>query len=308
MSDFATEVLERFRLITAGELLALDIVPPEPLIEPFLPCGDVAMISADRGIGKTQVSLGLAVAAAAGTPFLRFNAPKRRRVLFLDGEMGPSLMKRRLGEAKGRLPPNVAPIDETITILTPDSCLDCIMPDLGTDEGRAAVDVLVEATKAELLVLDNVSTLFRSGANENEAASWTGPQEWLVSLKGRGVATLLVHHTNKTGGQRGTGKKEDILGSSILLKRPQDYEAREGCRFTLEFTKARALTGEDAQGFEAALVDGRWHVEGKKAATLADVLELKRGGLSTREIAEHVGSSKSSVARLLASAKGAGNA
>jgi putative DNA primase/helicase len=307
MSDFKKEVLERFRLITATELQALEILPPEPLIEPFLPCGDLAMISADRGVGKTQVSLGLAVAAATGTSFLRWNAPKRRRVLFVDGEMGPHLMKRRHAEAQGRLPPNVAPTEETLTFLTPDMCLDGIMPDLATDEGRAAVDVLVEVTMAELLVLDNISTLFRVGEDESKSASWVGPQQWLVSLKARGVSVLLVHHLGKNGTQRGTSMREDVLGCSIRLKRPQDYEAREGCRFVLEYTKARNLTGEDAQGFEAALIDGRWNVEGKKAATLADVLELKQGGLSTREIAEHVGSSKSSVARLLASAKGASN-
>jgi RecA-family ATPase len=306
--EFVKQTLERFRLINARELRELDILPPEPLIEPFLPCGDIAMIAAERGIGKTQCSLGLAVAAATGTAFLKFHAPRRRRVLFVDGEMGASLMKRRLAEAEARLPPNAAPAEKMLTFLTPDACTDGIMPDLGTDEGRAELDVLAAAVQAELLVLDNVSTLFRSGVGENESLSWVGPQEWLVSLKARNVSVLLIHHVGKNGSQRGTSMREDVLGTSIKLKRPGDYEASEGARFQLEFAKARSLTGTDAEGFEARLVDGRWLVQGKQAATLADVLELKKGGLSTREIAEHVGTSKSSIARLLASAKAAGNA
>lgn len=304
---FEDEVLERFRLLAASDLLGLDILPPEPLIEPFLPCGDLAMVAAERGVGKTHFSMGAAVAAATGTQFLKFNAPKRRRVLFIDGEMGGSLMKCRLKDALSRLPGNVSPPD-CLQFLTPDMCHDGIMPDLGDHEGRVAVDILVAATQAELLVLDNVSTLFRSGVGENDSASWVGPQQWLVALKARGVAVLLVHHLGKNGLQRGTSMREDVLGSSIRLKRPSDYEASQGCRFLLEFTKARALSGEAVEGFEAALVDGRWQIESKRAATLSEVLELKHGGLSTREIAEAVGISKSSVARMLASAKSAGHA
>jgi putative DNA primase/helicase len=195
-----------------------------------------------------------------------------------------------------------------LIFLPPDACLDGIMPDLGTDVGRAELDVLIAATKAELVVLDNVSTLFRSGAGENESVAWVGPQEWLVSLKARGVAVVLVHHLGKNGSQRGTSMREDILGASIRLKRPPDYQATEGARFIWEYSKARSLAGSDAEGFEARLVDGRWHVEGKQAATLDSLLELRRGGLSVRDIEEATGMSKSAVARLLGkAAKGSGN-
>lgn len=306
MNEFKREVLERFRLISATELQDLNILPPEPLIEPFLPSGELAMIAAERGVGKTQVSLALAVAAATGTSALRFHAPKPRRVLFIDGEMGGGLMKQRLAEAVSRLPVNAAP-PQSLIFLTPSMCTDGIMPDLATEEGRAAVDVLVEELEPDLIVIDNISTLFRSGASENDSDSWRAPQQWLVSLKSRGIAVLLVHHLGKNGNQRGTSVREDVLGCSIKLKRPQDCDASQGCRFIWEYTKARALTGDAVDSFEAALVDGRWVVEVKRVATLETIMELKRGGLSTREIAEAVGSSKSSVARQIAKGKGGGN-
>lgn len=306
MNEFTQDVLHRFKPITATELASMDILPPEPLIEPFLPSGELAMIAAERGVGKTQVSLALAVAAATGTSALRFHAPKPRRVLFIDGEMGAGLMKQRLAEALSRLPPNAAP-PQSLIFLTPNMCLDGVMPDLATDDGRAAVDALAEVLKPDLIVIDNISTSFRSGASENDSDSWRGPQQWLVSLKSRGIAVLLVHHLGKNGNQRGTSVREDVLGCSIKLKRPQDCDASQGCRFTWEYTKARALTGDAVDSFEAALVDGRWVVEVKRVATLETIMELKRGGLSTREIAEAVGSSKSSVARQIAKGKGGGN-
>lgn len=304
--SFEHNPCERFKVITLRELHDCDIPDPEMLIEPFLPCGDIAMIAAERGVGKTQVSVGLAVAAATGTQFLRFFAPKPRRVLFIDGEMGASQMKRRFQEAQDRVP-NVAPPDG-LFLLIPNMCLDGIMPDLGTADGRADVDEIIAAHKPDLVVIDNISTLFRSGLNENEAASWVGPQQWLVSLKSRDVAVLLVHHMGKNGQQRGTSMREDVLGCSIRLKRPADYVPEEGARFLVEYSKARNLSGEQAAGFEAALVDGRWVIAGKKAATLAEVVQLKRGGMSIRDIAEATGSSKSSIARLVASARASNDA
>jgi hypothetical protein len=308
MNEFERQTLERFRLVSAQELADISVLPPEPCIEPFLPLGDIALLAAARGIGKTQVAMGLAVAAATGSGFLRFNCPKTRRVTYLDGEMNTPLMQRRYREALGRLPANVSP-PAHLHFLFPDMCLDGVTPNLALEEGQAAVDVLLQATGTELLIIDNIACLFRSGLSENESMSWQGaPQQWLISLKSRGLAILLVHHLGKNGEQRGTSAREDILGASLRLRRPSDYEAEQGCRFELEYTKARNLAGGDAGGFAAALIDGRWHVEGKAAPTLASVLELRRGGLSTRDIAESVGTSKSTVARLLASAKGGGNA
>ena len=42
------------------------------------------------------------------------------------------------------------------------------------------------------------------------------------------------------------------------LKRPIDYDASQGARFEVHFTKSRGFFGEDAAPFEARLIDGRW--------------------------------------------------
>jgi putative DNA primase/helicase len=34
---------------------------------------------------------------------------------------------------------------------------------------------------------------------------------------------LIVHHTGKGGEQRGTSRREDVLDTSISLRRPADY-------------------------------------------------------------------------------------
>lgn len=147
--------------------LALEIPPREMILTPFLPSQGLVMLFAARGIGKTHLSLGIGYAVATGSTFLRWTAPKARRVLFIDGEMPATTMQERLaaivaGSDKEPSDPNF------LRIITPDR-QEAGIPDLSTSAGQAAVEaVLIDS---DLLILDNLSSLFRSG-RENEAEGW----------------------------------------------------------------------------------------------------------------------------------------
>ena len=54
---------------------------------------------------------------------------------------------------------------------------------------------------------------------------------------------LSVHHANKNGMQRGTSKREDVLDTVIVLKRPADYTPEHGARFEVHFEKSRGFFG-----------------------------------------------------------------
>src|SRR2546430_6023259 len=51
-----------------------------------------------RGAGKTFIALGISVAVASGTRFLKWNAPTARPVLFVDGEMPCATLKERISK------------------------------------------------------------------------------------------------------------------------------------------------------------------------------------------------------------------
>ena len=104
----------------------------------------------------------------------------------------------------------------------------------------------------ELLVLDNLSSL-TSVIRDNDAESWNPIQEWLLRLRRRGVSVLIVHHAGKGGEQRGTSRREDVLDTSISLRRPSDYIPTEGAKFEVHFEKARGIHGDKAKPFEAKL-------------------------------------------------------
>src|SRR5436190_20348191 len=104
----------------------------------------------------------------------------------------------------------------------------------------------------ELVILDNLSCLCRSG-KENEAESWLPVQEWILSLRRRGVSVLFDHHAGKAGAQRGTSRREDVLDTVIVLRHPSDYKSSDGARFEVHLEKARNIHGDACNAFEVRM-------------------------------------------------------
>jgi putative DNA primase/helicase len=155
---------------------------------------------------------------------------------------------------------------------------------------------------AELLILDNLSCLCRSGV-ENEAESWIPVAEFALRLRRSGVSVLFVHHSGKSGAQRGTSKREDLLDSVIALKRPEDYSAEEGLRVQVVYEKARGFFGNDATPFELRLVmeesgAARWEVSDTEVSKRVEAKTLFEQGKSIREVAAALDISKSAAHRL----------
>ena len=140
------------------------------------------------------------------------------RVMYIDGEMPAVTMQERLAaivnshEAEAEA--------DALLIVTPDMQDGEPMPDLSTIEGQAAIAPLLEGVR--LIVVDNISTLCRTGT-ENESDSWDVVQMWALKQHSAGRSVLFVHHAGKTGAQRGTSKREDVLDTVIALRRPGDY-------------------------------------------------------------------------------------
>lgn len=283
------EATERkgLKKVTLEAFLATKIKPREMIISPILPEKGAVMLHAYRGYGKTHVALGIGFAVATGTTFLKWEAAKPKRVLLLDGEMSAQGLQERL-IAMSKNTTTKPPRADYFQIIAHD-LQDESMPSLSSPEGQAAIDKHLEGV--DLLILDNLSTLCPD-VKENDADSWTPVQKWLLDLRRRGLAVLLIHHSGKGKMQRGTSRKEDILDTVITLDRPEDYKAGDGARFVVTYEKARGFCGEDADSFEAALetIDGKavWHVLPVQDEKADKILELAQQRVSVRKIAEQM--------------------
>ena len=301
----AREPTLRFRTVTLQELKDMAIPKREMVLSPVMPAKGLAMIYAARGVGKTQIGIGVSYAVATGGSFLRWHAPQPRRVLYIDGEMPASALQERVNMLASSA--NAMPSIDYFRFLAMD------MQDLGTScnlaDPRAQRAIEAELNGAELVVFDNLSTLVSAG-RENDAESWDAMQVWLLHLRRKGVSVLMIHHAGRGENARGTSKREDVLDTVIHLKRPEDYISTEGARFEVHLTKARGIFGQDAEPFEAKLetLDGRaeWTMRGIQDQEVEQILDMSNSRMSVRDIAQELSISKSKVSRIQAALRSEG--
>ena len=199
-----------YRPVTLDEMLSLAIPERGHIIRPAFPEQGLVMVYGPRGNGKTWFVLSLAYAAATGNRvFGQWEAPQPRRVLYIDGEMPARTIQERLASIVmgcDKEPPDPS----YLQILTPD-LQSAAMPNLANEAGQDAIQPFVE--KADFIIIDNLACLARHG-RENDSESWLPIQTWLLGLRRQGKTVVVVHHAGKTGAQRGTSSREDVLDTA----------------------------------------------------------------------------------------------
>lgn len=281
-----------FRPLSLESFLVRKFPARKKLLSPWLPEKGLTMVFAPRGVGKTHFGAGVAYAVATGSSYLKWTAETPRKVLWIDGEMPAVVLQERLLEIVAKS--DVEPQSEYLQLLPYDLC-EAGPPDLATIEGQKELEPMIG--DAELIIVDNISTVCRSG-KENEAEGWNIVQAWALEQRRKGLSVLFVHHAGKGGDQRGTSKREDVMDTVIRLSRPDDYEETQGARFLVTFTKARGIFGHDVDPFEAQLSEGKWTCQDAEEIHLTEVRELLGEGKTIRTIATETGLSKSKVSRL----------
>jgi putative DNA primase/helicase len=174
---------------------------------------------------------------------------------------------------------------------------------LGSPEGQLELERHLHGV--DLLILDNLSTL--TNGSEGASDAWLPMQNFLLRLRRKGVAVLLIHHAGVNGKQRGTSRREDALDLVIGLRRPADYSPEQGARFEVHVEKSRTLVGNGALPFEAmveAFVSEsgragiRWVARDLKPPIQYRAAELFRDGHTVRQVADLLGISRSEAGRL----------
>lgn len=289
------------RVTDLHTLIAASLPEPEPILPPFLFAGDLAMIYAARGAGKTWFAGGISYAIASRGSFVGWQCTRARKVLFLDGEMRASRLRKRFSLI-------IAGADQEaeegmLRILTRDLCGDSLdWPDLGTVDGRMAIADLIEAEQPEVIVLDNLSSWIRSGGRENDEESWREVASFLMTQRTRNRAVILVHHAGKSGMQRGTSKREDILDTVVKLQAPADYAPTDGMRCEVIFEKSRNLDGGDVPSLLVDLntTGGKAVFTATSAQTdvIARVSDLIKQGATRNEICKATNMDRFALVRL----------
>ena len=300
------------KTITLGQLLDMDI-PPRPLmLGSWMHEQGFAMLHASEGVGKTMLSMTIALAVAGGGEVLGWKSEGPMPVLIVDAEMHRADIQARLSilaqtvegidEEKARenlhLYDLIGNADDGPTLSLSDSA------------GQARVLAMLDKTKAKLVILDNLSTL-GGMADENSAADADSLLGLVAQLKQREASVLLLHHNGKgpkTNTYRGTSKLAAPLDVRIALEPLKDAQGGGRAAFSLSFEKMRGKRGPDVKAIEATLVEAevgpRWAVETPDPAAAVSeavlrMLEEARSGKhnTQKELAEALEVNASTVGR-----------
>ncbi len=287
-------------------------IPPRPwLVEGVIPHPSVGLEYAWRGSGKTLVAMHLALAVARGTEWLGYKVPRARTVLYIDGEMPLPDMRARLVAQSGAAgaPSNLfilasedlALMHRNINLASASDRTEIFDP-----YADCLVKELIFRTREDLglIIFDNWTTLVR-GIDENDNSQMDPLKEWLILLRHFDTSVLFVHHSGKSGGQRGGSAREDIIDYSFSLKGSNGPEV---------FTWDKARTGrpdpdtfglrldkDEKTGYLEIVRSNRVSVMGPEPKHDEDVIKwLRENGPATpAEIAEATEIPRSTVYRSL---------
>ena len=283
-------------VVTAVELHDLKLAPREKLLGDWFSEGDCGFLFAARGTGKTWLALAIAQALSTGGKLGDWKAPAPVKVLYIDGEMPPDLMRDRC-EGLEASNDNLQFLNHEILFERTGKVLNIV-----DAEVQRAITAHCINTGVKVMILDNLSTL-ASGMKENEADSWELVNPWLLDLRRRKVAVVIVHHAGRSGEMRGTSKREDSVFWIIALDdAKKNADDRRGARFVTRFTKASRNTQEEIPPYEWHLVtdnaNGKVSISYEQTQTQEVFMQLITDGVTDcADLAEEMKVSKGTVSK-----------
>lgn len=253
-----------------------DIPAPETLLGHLLTTTARVFLVGATGLGKTMFALALAGGMASGAGFLSWRTDRPRRVLIVDGEMPGDLIQDRARNVARQYPRPIPPGNLLILGRDLEGEARRLCPHLGewgplnSRAGHDFVLALIDATRPEIVVFDNVMSLIDGSQRDEDA--WAGATELVMAITARGLAQLWLDHAGHSAGrQYGTSTKAwrfDAVGVMTALDQAGDGAGGADVAFRLSFAppagKARRRTPDNRADFAdriIRLVDGQWSEE-----------------------------------------------
>lgn len=221
------EIQQRPRYIVRDAKFALQPQPPrEFIVEGLIYRGDLILPYGEPGSKKTYaIACSLPVCVACGKPWLNFKTTKSK-VLIIDEESGEKRLSRRLADAiRGEL------ADESIEL----EYVSLAGFKLDDPNDAVLMQALIEETGAALVVIDALADIMTGDENSKKDT-----QPIFTALRriadSTNAAIILIHHSNKAGGYRGSSAIKGAVDLMIEVK------SDDGSRFiNFKTTKERDI-------------------------------------------------------------------
>lgn len=226
------------------DLLKRDFTPSPWLFDGLMRSNEVAMIYAATGVGKTWMTLSLAMIAAGGGKVLDWSNDTPRKVLYLDGEMDGAELIGRMKSLEVGLGCDPEALRNNF-VLCPRQMqrkVDGGFIEIEDENSQLGIIQYAAENNVGLVVIDNLTTL--SGQlDENASKDMKGFNTFLLRAKQRGLAVLVVHHQGKGRDSGPRGSTAMVATLNLMLKLEASSQERAAgdtdAKFTVVFEKNR---------------------------------------------------------------------
>lgn len=188
----------------------LERQPPEPavfVVPGWLPLRTTTLLSANGGVGKSNLALQLAVALSAGAQWLGMDVVPSR-VLVISAEDEARTVHFRVANICADMDIALSALADRLVVYDMAQA-DCVMwGEHGATERLQWLADTIERHKPDVVIIDNSSDVF--AANENDRAAVRGFMRSLNTLAAHYcLAMLLLAHVDKASVRMGAGLDTD---------------------------------------------------------------------------------------------------
>jgi len=283
-------------VVPFNQLNAQGIPPKRPIMGDWFKEGDYGIMFAQRGVGKTWLSMGMASALNSKDSFGPWPVHDSPGVLYVDGEMPAESIHQRMEGmgADGML----LSLNHEVLHHKSDRMLNLAEP-----QTQKALTQICLDRGIKVLFLDNLSSLVM-GVAEDKADEWEKILVWFLGLRKQGVSVVLVLHAGRSNqNPRGTSRREDGTDWVIKLDKVTSDagEGVVGARFVSRFEKNRNAQTDPP--------DIEWHFQTDETGKViihhkvGDPYEalidwVKNGLTSATDIAKEMGVAVGTISKL----------
>jgi replicative DNA helicase len=200
----------------------------EWLLHGFIPKGTTILLHAMGGVGKTMLAYYLVSLLATGRPWgnCHVTAQQRNALIFQTDESRGDSIDKAANLFQG------VPRVKISSRWTVDH-----MPQLRKE---------IEAHKAEIVVIDSLSSISRNSFYSENETEYARPILMLRDIaQEMGCTVILIHHSNKNGQTRGTSAIFNAVSEVWNLSRPSEGSKANCTERILSIEKSRSRRPED---------------------------------------------------------------
>ena len=225
--------------------LTADPPPVQWLIQDMICRGDVHMLIGEPSIGKSWLTMGMAIAVAGGLPFLGRDV-SQGRVLYVDEENPPDLIYDRL--TKLGLTREIA---KNIRYLSNE----------GIRLDRQPGELVSEALDydPQLIILDSLTRFHTEDENNAGAISALFNDALKPLSRQTGAAVVLIHHANKTDSN--SSYKRSRGSGDITAGADCGYDVRAVAEGTVAISNYKSRRAAQSETFYVAIKDVEGGIE-----------------------------------------------